>query len=105
LPARLLWHIRRERPDIVHTHTSKAGILGRLAARMAGVPHIVHTPHGHVFNGHFGRFAAGLFLILERFFAGFTEKTVALTAGEKRDYVDLGVAQAERSRSSPAGSI
>ena len=89
----ILWHIWRERPDIVHTHTSKAGILGRLAARLAGVPHIVHTPHGHVFNGHFGRFAAKLFLALERFFAGFTAKTVALTAGEKRDYVDLGVAQ------------
>jgi glycosyltransferase involved in cell wall biosynthesis len=99
----ILWHIRRERPDIVHTHTSKAGILGRLAARMAGVPHIVHTPHGHVFNGHFGRFAAGLFLMVERFFAGFTEKTVALTAGEKRDYVDLGVAQAAEVAVIPSG--
>ncbi|MFO7709650.1 MAG: glycosyltransferase family 4 protein [Desulfobacterales bacterium] len=99
----LLWHIRRERPDIVHTHTSKAGILGRLAARMAGVPHIVHTPHGHVFNGHFGRVAAGLFLALERFFAGFTAKTVALTVGEKRDYVDLGVAKAEGVAVIPSG--
>jgi glycosyltransferase involved in cell wall biosynthesis len=90
----LLWRIWREKPEIVHTHTSKAGVLGRLAARMAGVPHIVHTPHGHVFDGHFGRVAAGLFLVLERFFARFTEKIVALTAGEKRDYVDLGVARA-----------
>ncbi|MCU0561200.1 MAG: glycosyltransferase family 4 protein [Desulfobacterales bacterium] len=99
----LLWHIRRERPEIVHTHTSKAGILGRLAARLAGVPHVVHTPHGHVFSGHFGRLAAGLFLALERFFARFTEKTVALTAGEKRDYVDLGVAPAEDVSVIPSG--
>jgi glycosyltransferase involved in cell wall biosynthesis len=99
----ILWHIRRERPDIVHTHTSKAGILGRLAALMAGVPHIVHTPHGHVFKGHFGRFAAGMFLMIERFFAGFTEKTVALTAGEKRDYVDLGVVQAADVAVIPSG--
>ncbi|RPJ76192.1 MAG: glycosyltransferase family 1 protein, partial [Desulfobacteraceae bacterium] len=99
----ILWRIWREKPDVVHTHTSKAGILGRLAARMAGVPHIVHTPHGHVFDGHFGRVAAGLFLILERFFARFTEKLVALTAGEKRDYVDLGVARAEDVPVIPSG--
>jgi len=89
----LLGHIRREKPDIVHTHTSKAGILGRLAARIAGVPHIVHTPHGHVFHGHFGRIASAVFLAIERYFTRFTEKIVALTAGEKRDYVDLAVAK------------
>jgi glycosyltransferase involved in cell wall biosynthesis len=91
----LLGHIRRERPDIVHTHTSKAGILGRLAARMAGVPHIVHTPHGHVFYGHFGRVTAHLFLTLEKYFASFTEKTVALTDGERKDYLDLEVGAAD----------
>ncbi len=99
----LLWRIWREKPDIVHTHTSKAGIIGRLAARITGVPHVVHTPHGHVFDGHFGRVAAGIFLILERFFARFTEKIVALTAGEKRDYVDLGVARAEDVPVIPSG--
>ena len=91
----LLWHIRRQRPDIVHTHTSKAGILGRLAARLAGVPHIVHTPHGHVFYGHFGRLASALFLALERRFSRFTEKTVALTPSERQDYIDLGVGGSE----------
>ena len=91
----ILWHIRREKPDIVHTHTSKAGILGRLAARIAGAPHIVHTPHGHVFHGHFGRIASAVFLAIERYFTRFTEKVVALTAGEQRDYVDLAVAKAQ----------
>jgi glycosyltransferase involved in cell wall biosynthesis len=62
---------------------------------MAGVPHIVHTPHGHVFYGHFGRLASALFLALERWFARFTEKTVALTPHERQDYVDLGVGSAE----------
>src|SRR5262245_2937879 len=42
--------MRAERPHLVHTHTSKAGILGRIAARRAGVPVVVHTPHGHVFH-------------------------------------------------------
>jgi glycosyltransferase involved in cell wall biosynthesis len=89
----LLWHILREKPDVVHTHTSKAGILGRLAAWIGGAPQIVHTPHGHVFHGHFGCITSAVFLALERYFTGLTEKIVALTPGEKRDYVDLGLAR------------
>ena len=91
----LLRHIRRENPDIVHTHTSKAGILGRLAARMAGVRHILHTPHGHVFYGHFGRLASALCLALECRFARFTARIVALTPTERQDHIDLGVGCAQ----------
>jgi glycosyltransferase involved in cell wall biosynthesis/peptidoglycan/LPS O-acetylase OafA/YrhL len=92
---RLWWVIRRERPDLVHTHTSKAGILGRMAARLAGVPCVVHTPHGHVFSGHFGRIRSALFLALERWFARCTDRTVALTGGERRDYVELAIGRPE----------
>ena len=68
----LIWRMVKEKPDIVHTHSSKAGILGRLAAKIAGVPHIVHTPHGHVFYGHFGRFASRIFMWVEKIFSKFS---------------------------------
>ena len=90
----LAWHLWVERPDIVHTHTSKAGILGRLAARLLRVPHVVHTPHGHVFHGHFGRPTARVFLAIERAFSALTDKLVAISDGERRDYEALGVTAA-----------
>ena len=92
----LLRIIRRERPDIVHTHTSKAGILGRLAAKLAGVPKIIHTAHGHVFYGHFGKLASTVFLVTEKLFARFTDQMIALTAGEANDYLRLSVAEPKK---------
>ena len=46
----MLRYFRKEKFDVVHTHSSKAGILGRLAARKAGIPVVVHTVHGHAFH-------------------------------------------------------
>jgi len=85
-----------QRPDVVHTHTSKAGILGRWAAKMAGVPKIVHTPHGHVFYGHFNRSASVVFLYLERLTASITNGVIALTQGERDDYLRLKIAPSNR---------
>jgi glycosyltransferase involved in cell wall biosynthesis len=88
--------IRRENPVIVHTHTSKAGILGRLAAWIAGVPIIIQTPHGHVFYGHFGPLGSKFFLTLEKLAARMTDRLVALTEQEKLDYIKFAVAPAQK---------
>jgi len=88
-----LWRLfRKERPRIVHTHTSKAGILGRWAAWFAGVPVIVHTPHGHVFWGYFGPAITRFFILLEKLSALVTDRLVMLTDQERRDHLRAGVA-------------
>jgi glycosyltransferase involved in cell wall biosynthesis len=71
--------IRSERPDIVHTHTAKAGTLGRIAAILAGVPCRVHTFHGHIFYGYFGRLKTAIFALIERVLARFTDKIVVIS--------------------------
>ena len=92
-----LWRLLiRERPSMVHTHTSKAGILGRVAAKFAGVPIIIHTPHGHVFYGHFSPLVSRFFLLTERLMARITDEMVALTEAERNDYVDLSVFSPEK---------
>jgi glycosyltransferase involved in cell wall biosynthesis len=69
-----LWRLlRRERPDIVHTHTAMAGCLGRLAALLSGAPIVIHTFHGNSLNEYFSRFWAVLFLSIERVLARFTD--------------------------------
>ena len=92
----ILQVIRRVKPHIVHTHTSKAGLLGRMAAWLAGIPNIVHTPHGHVFYGHFGRAGSRLFLVLEKLAARITHRLIALTEPERADYEQLRVAPSSK---------
>ena len=88
--------IRRERPVIVHTHTSKAGILGRWAACICRVPVIVHTPHGHVFFGYFDPILTRLFVLLERWTARITDVVIALTPREKADHLRFRIAPEEK---------
>jgi glycosyltransferase involved in cell wall biosynthesis len=73
--------MRRERPDIVHTHKAKAGAIGRVCALLAGVPVRVHTFHGHVFSGYFGKWKTRAFLAIERTLARTTTRLVALSDG------------------------
>lgn len=78
-------HIREFRPHIVHTHTTKAGILGRMAAVLCRVPVIFHTFHGHVFTGYFSEKTSRGIICLERLLARFTDRLITLTPGIKAD--------------------
>ena len=75
----LFRYFRREKPAIVATHMAKAGTLGRLAASLAGVPVIVHTFHGHVLDGYFGRFTTSFFLQIERLLGRLTTQFIAIS--------------------------
>lgn len=89
--AALTRRIRQFHPDLVHTHTSKAGLLGRMAARLVGVRRIVHTPHGHVFGGYFSPAATRIFIGLERLAARWTDRIVTLTDAEAAQHLALGI--------------
>jgi len=95
--------MRAWRPAIVHTHTAKAGMLGRVAARLAGVPIVVHTYHGHVLSGYFSPAKTALFRRLETHLAGYADALVAVSDEVKNDLVRYGVAPAERIRVVPLG--
>lgn len=100
---RLVGILRTTRPAVVHTHTSKAGVLGRVAAWLAGVPVVVHTPHGHVFYGHFGPVKSGVFLQVERILCRVTTALVALTSAERDDHLERAVGRADRFAVIPSG--
>jgi glycosyltransferase involved in cell wall biosynthesis len=95
--------VRAEAPVIVHTHTSKAGILGRLAAWFARVPVVVHTPHGHVFYGHFGRAPTWLFLQMERLWTKGTDRLIGLTTAERAEHLSRGVGRSATFHVIPSG--
>jgi len=75
----LIWLMKRQRFDIVHTHNSKAGFIGRLAARIAGVPIIVHTIHGFAFHEFEKPPRQALFIFLERLAARFADKLITVS--------------------------
>ena len=80
--------LRRHRPTIVHTHTAKAGTLGRLAAMIVCIPIRVHTFHGHVFNGYFSPLVTRAFLMIERFLARHTDCIIAISESQKKELTD-----------------
>jgi glycosyltransferase involved in cell wall biosynthesis len=100
--ARAFWRVyqllRAEQPDIVHTHTAKAGVVGRIAAlaynagrRLSRRPRasLVHTFHGHVFHGYFSPWKSKLLVVMERTLASRTDAVVTVAESVRRDLVDV----------------
>lgn len=88
--------LARVRPDVVHTHTSKAGAIGRRSALRAGVPVIAHTFHGHVLQDYFGRLASAWLRQLERRLARRTQVLVAVSPSCADELAAAGVAPRDR---------
>lgn len=84
------------RPHIVHTHTAKAGALGRLAARKYKVPVVVHTFHGHVLKGEFGPVKSEIFRRVEKYLATFTDRLIFISDTGRDELVEMGVAPAQK---------
>lgn len=80
--------IKEFKPDIVHTHASKAGVLGRYAAFSSKVPVTVHTFHGHVFHSYFNKLKTNFYLNLERYLAKRTSKIIAISELQKQELVN-----------------
>lgn len=80
--------IRQERPDIIHTHMSKAGLLGRIAAMRTPGVKTVHTFHGNVLSGYFSTAQSRIFLSLERWLARRTDRLVALSESQRREMLE-----------------
>jgi glycosyltransferase involved in cell wall biosynthesis len=101
--AALTRHLRRLRPDLVHTHTAKAGTVGRVAALLAAVPVRVHTFHGHVLKGYFGPAATAVFRRIEAALARRSTLLIALSPRQREELIALGVAEPERIAVIPFG--
>lgn len=100
---RILRAFRAFRPDIVHTHMAKAGALGRLAARLAGVPIVVHTYHGNVLSGYFDAVRSTTFFQAERFLGRLSSAVVAISPRQKQELERLRVAPSAKIVEIPLG--
>lgn len=101
--GKLVGLLRNLRPDLVHTHTAKAGALGRVAARLAGVPTVVHTFHGHVLEGYFSSSLTRLFLQIERTLARITDRIITVSPRVRQDLLARGIGRPEQVEVVPLG--
>lgn len=98
--------IRRDRPDVLHTHTAKAGTVGRVAALLSGRRRprlVVHTFHGHVLAGYFSKPKERVFVGIERALARRTDVLIAVSDEVRRDLLARGIGRPDRMRVVPLG--
>jgi len=101
--AALVRVMRRIRPHVVHTHTAKAGAVGRLAAMLCGVPVIVHTFHGHVLRGYFPPAKTAAYRTIERVLARRTNRLLAVSDRVRDELLALGVGRPDQYATVPLG--
>ncbi len=102
----LIREIRSFKPHVIHTHTAKAGFLGRIASIISLQPSIrVHTFHGHLLNGYFGSFKRLLVVIAEKTFAMFTDQLLAVGEKVREDLLNAGVGKKEKFGLMPPGLV
>ena len=100
----LVKEIRSFKPHVIHTHTAKAGFLGRIASIVSLHPSIrVHTFHGHLLNGYFGQFKRSLIIFAEKLLAMFTDELLAVGEKVRQDLLDAGVGNLEKFGIMPPG--
>ncbi len=96
--------IRTFRPDVIHTHTAKAGVIGRIASLVSGHRSIrVHTFHGHLLHGYFGKFKTSLVIYVEKFLALFTTHLLAVGRKVMNDLLSVGIGNAKKFSVMPPG--
>ena len=91
--------IRRFKPDVIHTHTAKAGVLGRLASLLAGRGAVrIHTFHGHLLHGYFNNVTTKIVILIEKFFAARTSILIAIGSKVRDELIAAGIGKAEKYR-------
>ena len=102
----LVREVRKFRPHVIHTHTAKAGFLGRIASIVSMQPSIrVHTFHGHLLNGYFGLFKRSLVVIAEKILAIFTDQLLAVGEKVRQDLLIAGIGKKEKFGLMPPGLV
>jgi glycosyltransferase involved in cell wall biosynthesis len=100
----IIKEIRRFKPDVIHTHTAKAGVVGRVASILSGHQSIrVHTFHGHLLNGYFSTGKTKLVVLVEKFLALYTDQLLAVGAKVKDDLLAAGIGNQSKFGVMPPG--
>jgi len=100
---KLLRLMVKYKPDIVHTHTAKAGTLGRLAAILTFRKMIIHTFHGHIFDGYFSPLKTKFFTLVERALSRFTDVIISVSNKQRKDFVGLKLGNYDKIINIPLG--
>ena len=96
--------IRRFKPDVIHTHTAKAGVVGRIASILSGHSSVrVHTFHGHLLHGYFGPGKTKFVILIEKFLAIFTHQLLAVGKQVQDDLIEVGIGNSNKFAVMPPG--